>query len=574
MAHAQLKSTALLTLPPEIQTKIFSNLTVSFGTSNIQGVLRTCKQLYEVALPLSVSIFRNTVRHPRGQGPCSRTRNAQFLRYILISKPWLAAHVKTVILGRVSEDGEGADSGNLPQDVTESELSVYHRHIKFILGQLPSEFNDRWCARWVEDLRKGTSSDAQAALILLTCPNIQTILFEKPSTSCHFLRLLQLVHNLRDIQESIYSPGSDWTASPRMVIPLSNVQDVFHETIDWKGGYTTFSVEGSSIFRFPQIKSYECILAYGHQEAAENFRALPPRSSSIEEITLRSCHSSAAMLQSMLGACRALKKLEISHFQIHSEDASVTFMMPRDILDAILPHANTLQHLYLNLEEEFDKQWNWRACPERLYMGPGLRQMHKLKRLTLGMQALTGMLPSQPESRSDDSYDCPMPLEIEGSARIIDCLPEGLEYLKISECGVMILEQVAELLNIVEQGHRFKRLAYVGLLFSGWLMQEADDLNAFEALRCNATKVRLDMAIQSHNAFYHDLGEGIPEVLKTTRFLHEGDAEELADRVGYRNTMSRIYAPHCRQFNLRSRGTSDYQAVWCTWKDDPDTFVE
>ncbi|KAK7210772.1 hypothetical protein V2G26_017950 [Clonostachys chloroleuca] len=359
-----------------------------------------------------------------------------------------------------------------------------------------------------------------------------------------------------------------------MVIPLSKVQDVFHETIDWKGGYTTFSIEGSSIFRFPLIKSYECILAYGHQAAADNFGALPPRSSSIEEITLRSCHSSAAMLQSMLGACKALKKLEISHFQIHSEDASVKFMMPRDILDAILPHANTLQHLYLNLEEEFDKQWNWKASPERLYMGTGLRQMHKLKRLTLGMQALTGMLPSQPESRSDDSYDCPMPLEIEGSARIIDCLPEGLEYLKISECGIMILEQVAELLNIVEQGHRFKRLAYVGLLFSGWLMQEADDLNAFEALRCNATKVRLNMGIQSHNAFYHDLGEGIPEVLKTTRFLHEGDAEELADREGYRNTMSRIYAPHCRQFNLRSRGASDYQGVWCTWRDDPDMFVE
>ncbi|KAK7227545.1 hypothetical protein V2G26_015548 [Clonostachys chloroleuca] len=101
-----MESATLLIIPTEIKMKIFSYLVTPFGpTGNIQAVLRICRQLYEVALPMSVSVFWNTPAYPKDQGPCSRARNIKFLRLILLHilhKRWLAKHVDTVIFGRFS----------------------------------------------------------------------------------------------------------------------------------------------------------------------------------------------------------------------------------------------------------------------------------------------------------------------------------------------------------------------------------------------------------------------------------------------------------------------------------------
>ncbi|CAG9971391.1 unnamed protein product [Clonostachys byssicola] len=534
--------TTLLTLPPELQTKIFLHLAVSWGKSTIQEVLRTCKQLYEVALPISVSIFRNTINQTEGQGPCSTTRNIQFLRYILVSKPWLAKDVRTVVFGRISSrDGEGNDKEERPSQasITEEETAIYQQHIEFILGQLPSGYTERWTAEWVEDLKSGTS-DAQAALILLACPNIHTLLYEMPDQPRHFTHLLSLVHNLTEINASIRTHDHS-----KMIIPLSNLQDVFHETMDYKHGYSEFGMEAPEFFTFPRLRYYECILAHVWSNVEGRFERLPRASSSVEEIILHASYINKDTLDGMLGACKALRKFEFTHFPLNRELGTPCLMMPRDVMDAILPHASTFESLYLNMEETWDKEWKWVGCPERLYMGMGLRQMCMLKRLEIGMQALTGMLVCDPDTPNPPAPN--MPVRVKGAPKIADCLPESLECLKIYECGMPILDQAAELIRVIEQGHGFMRLTYIGLLFNGWKMDPDKDFPQVRKLTCNASHVRLDISFREELLYLCELGE-------TVR-LPDDDQRN-------RNITSRIYAPHIRKRYREVRGQPDFW-LWC-----------
>lgn len=57
--------------------------------------------------------------------------------------------------------------------------------------------------------------------------------------------------------------------------------------------------------------------------------------------------------------------------------------------------------------------------------------MHALKSLTIGMQELTGMLASKPWNHDQIEAIRQVPLKVEGAPRIIDWLPNNLEYLMI-----------------------------------------------------------------------------------------------------------------------------------------------
>ncbi|CAH0057439.1 unnamed protein product [Clonostachys solani] len=535
----------LLGLPPEIQTKIFSHLAVSFGKPSIQAILRTCKHFYNIALPISVSIFRNTVHYLEGGGPCSSARNVLFLHYILVSKPFLAKYVKTVIVGGLSpgERGENGDEDRENRS-TDQDLAVYQQQIETILGAISGPFfykTSRWRAAWAADLKAG-SSDAQVTLILLTCPNIRTLLYEKTSKSPHFHTLLQIIRDLYSKQKNLHYV----TGISHAAIPLSNLQDVFHEANHAKVGCREFFLEAPRLFALPQLQFYECIMAYGNDEAAKNFRRLPLRSSSVEDINLHSSYVTASLLRDMLNSCKALKKFEfIRGMYDLSEEA-----MPRDILEAVLPHANTLGDLYMDLEDDWDHGWSWSTCPERLYMGTELNQMHALKRLTLGMQALTGMIAGRPFNH--ESVALQMPMNVEGAPRIVDCLPENLEYLKIHHCGEGILAQAKELINVAPR--RFKKLTYFGLLFHDWEMDGEADLS------CTSPNLTLDIGYQIPAMVMYDLGQSDPR-------KREGDL--------IRNITSRIYSENIRRIYLELRGSCDvrlYQSY--QYNDDPDSFEE
>ncbi|VUC33280.1 unnamed protein product [Clonostachys rosea] len=353
-----------------------------------------------------------------------------------------------------------------------------------------------------------------------------------------------------------YYFGSQWSPSncPEKIVPLSHLQDVFHETPD-PAGYQTFYNEAPSLFGFPKLRRYECIGTQGTTQAARRFADLPPRSSSVEEIILHWSWATADLFKNMLDSCRGLKKLEFSHRTFDS--TSGTTMMPRDILDAILPHADTLEDLYLNLEDFHDKQVD---NPERLYMGINLRQMHSLKRLTVGMQELLGKDASALFEYSEAAGQRPP----KGPA-LLHCLPENLEYLMIHSCvGGPIVDQVQSIFQAIMHSGRFSKLDDFGILFKGWredipeVLKYMDNHHGFDNdLKILDDFLYFELEFQTYQAYRHDLDS------------------KFKDGTGRpSNLMSRIYAPDLRRLYRERRMNPQYADAQYSYSDVPNSFEE
>ncbi|VUC30904.1 unnamed protein product [Clonostachys rosea] len=546
----------LQNLPPEIQCRIFSHLVTNDGPSHIHAVLRTCKRLRDVALPFSVQTFRNTstASDPDSAGQVCSTRNIRFLRYILISKPELAKNLKTIILGQFEsqrddddeeedaggqddeesshehqsdEDGEesdqndegsGPESGNdganegevaerdgkesdSEQDksridkecLTEAELALFRQKINQVVTRETDDDYQEAREIWIQGLQKN-HTDAQVALILLACPNVEQLFFAEPDNPSNFLRLLKLASDTQD----------------RQIRPLSNLREVYQESEDGSYGYLLVYEQAIPFFRIPSVRSYECVLANGSDEAGRAFADIPRRSSSVEEITLYKSFCTALFINNVSGACKALKSFEFTPSVSHVEDDR---MMPRDMMDAILPHADTFENLHINLEDDEDKAW---AGPDdRIYMGTDLRRMIALKRLVAEMQSLTGP-----------------PERVDGAPRLVECIPDNLEHLEIHGCGKVILEQASELLGAIESGTRFKNLRRVRFLFNGEKIDPAE-----VQLSCSSPNVTLDVVFQSRHNRIYDVGQRF--------YTEERDAS---------NIYSRIFAEDLREQWLQIRG--------------------
>ncbi|CAG9945679.1 unnamed protein product [Clonostachys rosea f. rosea IK726] len=517
---------SLLSLPPEIQAKIYSCLAQSFEQSAINAVLRTCKQLYEIALPYSVSFYQNKAFRSDDCGACSRARNVQFLRYILIRKPELSKYVKTVILGSFSPDSpkfEHPRDTAHPNDTksTKSEVEIFRETIQKKLGQFGLErfpWYNSWVEEWLDGLAQGTT-DAQITLILLICPNIRTLLFERPRGAQIFIRFLFVVDLLWNA-----IPGGHYPEMPSNV-PLLNVQDVYHEANVVDIHYKDFASHAQPIFFLPRLQFYECNLAFGGDGDPQGLVLLNPRSSPIEEIVLRASAVSGPVILAMLKACKALKKLEYTQLCTKTAYSGVS---PQQLAEALLLHADTLEDLFVNFNDLRDKRWEWEGHTDILYMGTRFSQLHSLKRLTISMQSITGILAGRPDTNNSSSQ---MPLRVEEAPSLIECLPESLEYLKIVACGEEIQEKAAELLRTVEKRQGFTKLAYIGFFFNRWLMKSEIDL------RCGLPSVQLDIRYQDREEYSDDLARPACE----------------SGLGGVRNQISRIYGADARQKYLSRR---------------------
>ncbi|CAI6091985.1 unnamed protein product [Clonostachys chloroleuca] len=347
-----------------------------------------------------------------------------------------------------------------------------------------------------------------------------------------------------------YYFGPDWSNShyTEKIVPLANLQDVFHET-SHPAGYHTFHNEAPNLFGFPKLRLYECIGTQGTLQAARRFADLPPRSSSVEEIILHWSWCTADLLKNMLDSCRGLKKLEFSHREFNATSGAA--IMPRDILDAILPHASTLENLYLNMDDFQDKQVD---NPQRLHMGTDLRQMHSLKRLTIGMQELLGI-----HASALLNYNKATGQLAPSSPALLDCLPENLEYLLIHSCGGgIIIEQVHSLLHAITQSGRFNKLTYFGILFTGWredvpstvgYMDDHPDFDNDMVAVDEYKSLEFDLGFQTYTAYHHDL---------TSMFNNSPS-----------NLMSRIYAPHLRSLYRERRMNPQYADAQYSYSDVP-----
>jgi hypothetical protein len=507
-AHA---APSLLQLPPEILLNILSQVASPSSPSAIQPVLYVCKQLYQVALPLSVRTYRNieSIGNPGFGRLLSRTPNALFLRYILITKPELAGHVKQLTLGCFSVHP------NYP-GLRKEEVEVYRGLIQEEASLSHIEGFKDYCLSLEADLLEG-SVEAEVAVMLLTCKRLQIVCLEDPDDPEQLEHLFQILRKSHPLGE----------AEPHHALPLSCLTEFYHESQDEKFGYTGFSSLGALALTLPRLRSYECVMANGGDGSADDFLAISRRSSPVEEILLRKSCVTAETFESIVGACKALKVLEYTRGVYHMYDRE---LMPRDLLNTTLPHAKTLEHLHVNFEDDWDKG-SWVDEPEKIYMGVELQKMTQLKRLVVGMQPLTGLLARQPE----EIFNAELPLEIEGAPKMAQCLPDSLVHLEIHGCGSAILGQVQDLLHLIETGARFQNLKRLRLLFN------AEDISAGEIrLSCSSPRLTLETVLETKDNRTYNLAPS----------YYPPDHSMIIS-----NICSRIFSEKLREQWLNIRGT-------------------
>ncbi|VUC32486.1 unnamed protein product [Clonostachys rosea] len=448
-------SIGLQNLPVELQTAILSHLTSLSDQPTLQAVLLTCKSLSRAARPLSVRTFRN-INHKRRGGFCSERRNAKFIRYILLTRPELAISVETLIFGQFSSTPDMGNDARMPRypliatatfpepECESDDLAIYSKHISNALGpNSKSEFAERWAA----DVEDGCS-DAQLALLLICCPNLRTLCYENPCNQRYFLRALEL------------SYGGNTLVQPVLRRPLSRLRYIYSETQS-EHIWTEYPADRnpSPFFRLDSVRSFEGLMVSSVSEVEQSFAQMPARSSNVEDIAIRGSIVTPEFLQSMLGACKAVKRLE---FIRRLNPAIVQDMLPYHVLTSILLHADSMEHLHLNFAEEFQECNPPHA--DNLCFDSGLRNMTSMKTLVTGMRSLTGLFNGYTSLGAPYALSPRVP-RVEGAPNLVDCLPENLESLEIHRCGEDILEQAQQLISVVQEGKSFKRLKRVRLLF-------------------------------------------------------------------------------------------------------------
>lgn len=257
--------------------------------------------------------------------------------------------------------------------------------------------------------------------------------------------------------------------------------------------------------------------------------------SSVQHMLIRKASITAPVLNSVVGSSQALRSFEHSRGVYHMYDLE---MMPRDLMLALLPHASTLESVYVNYEDDWQKV-GWEDHPDSLYMGVELKKMTALRKLTAGMQTLTGLLDGQPAEIFSDE----LPLEVDSAPRLIECLPPQLEYLEIHGCGKAILDQAQELINAAGADDRdFPKLSRIRFLFNAERIQP-DEVNLYSM--CDT--LALEIIFQKPEHRKYDLCPSY-DIPGTEEWVH--------------NICSRVsrHTRQCRDLWLGTRGSDKGEA--------------
>jgi hypothetical protein len=410
------------------------------------------------------------------------------LRYILVTRPELAKIVDTVILGSFA----ARNSEGNPHAITPEELEIYERFIVDSLGPTLGEVDADRRDKWIGHLREGYS-DAQISLILLACPNVKTPYFEDsqdPSNDEVFEKPPSFMF-LLEIARILSASGVFESRPP----PLGNVQ---HVHVQSQYGNTCSWEQALRLLALPKLQIYESLNATCQGKLPEDSSVLTqlPKSS-VRSIAFHQSHAPASEVKFVLDTCDNLTSFEYISAMWMPIDGS----LPRDMMRAVLPHAERLTHLYLDFQDDCERE-DWRENPHGLYLGRELAQMTALRYLNIGMQALTGMFDPIAIKRQD------LPLQIEGAPRVVDSLPEGLHELRIRECGKAIVGQAAELLDTIEKRQRFQNLQCIVLMFKEENIEIEDVEQSFPELAAESARYSLAMSFQNRAMHWLDSGRG------------------------------------------------------------------
>ncbi|CAH0057402.1 unnamed protein product [Clonostachys solani] len=518
-------------MPPELQVRILSNL-VTKDSNDILPILRTCKKLYEIALPLSVSIFQvHTPNQPNKDGFPMRIRLFKFLRYITIVKPGLASHVRTLVFGRWLLDRYQKPLGS--QGPTREEKDVYARLIRNVAANSSNRINEQYyTSRWISDLATGMA-DAIYALLLVVCSGLKEVCIPEPRERDSilddgFLEVISYSH-LKYVLRLATESDPYVQSEPSQAPPLSLLEHVYHEGV--RGyGYDNWLDHSLPFLLLPRLRTYECLYGNILEEGHIFPLYLQPSSSAVKDLVLRSSCISTNSLKMMLAASKSLRSFEYMR-GLSDNESSHKVAMPRDIIEAIQSHAAGLEHLTLDLNEDTYRR-AWLGKPDRIFVGDKLQQMANLKSLVIGMLPLTGIIDTEPsllgqllEPEEIDQAD----RKVEGTRRLVECLPENLEKLEILCCGMGILDEAQELLDLISLGQRFKHLNCVRFIFN-----DETTTPSLVNLTCSSSSLRLETAFQTKQHRDFDLTQCWREEKSPCSRLHPPMTHYYEDWHKYR----------------------------------------
>lgn len=446
-------SPTLNTIPAEL----VAHIVVFLDPSSIQGVLRTCKRIYDVALPLSVRTFKSNYQlssiHPEAYSKDESTaeciRLYRFLRYVAITKPELAKEVRILDIPTLLRPHVKL-SMPFPEDIDAyrqmtaavSSLRPYSGLIHTLSGSL-------W-GSWLGAI----------TLLVLICPKLERL--HVPTTVSRFLR------------PTVLPQLSEAEGSTDDQRPLSHLREWHHRC--WTlGSHRADEYEITAAFlRLPRLVSFEASHAVFKNSVdmipssiVQFSDFMPQGSSSVERIYLHYSRLDPGMMGLFTQASKGLRSFYFTRALTLGigDRLFAQEVMPRDLMEGIVRHADTLESLCVDFDDDSAKS-GWPQRPERICLGTDLQKMTALKMLATGMQALTGMLHKVPY---DDAWR-QTPLEVEGAPTLVQCLPDNLEQLEIHGCSGKILAQAQELLDAISSGSRFRRLRRVSLIFgAGWI---------------------------------------------------------------------------------------------------------
>ncbi|KAF5540730.1 hypothetical protein FMEXI_8226 [Fusarium mexicanum] len=441
----------ILNLPPEIQSQIISLVADSTDFKSVHSLLFSCKQLYATALPFSVRTFCDVPRaeEPK-EGSVVRSRIVQFLSYVSIIKPELARYVRTIRLYDWLTDTYRR--GTVHIDV--NDMLFYKQMISKIYSEKLGYHTTRR-DEWIRALENGMEK-AAVDLLLAVCTEIKTLTYGYPPDPSCFSNILVAATGAFRIRHVEHPPC-------QLLTKLANVRHEAEAT--WEGRHPFYN-HAQWLFRIPSIRSYECDGASSHRMDEFDIHLLDEGCSNVESIILRNSWCVPRAIRSLIGACKDLRKFTYTCDFKKWDDSDEFETDARDIMEALLSHKDSLEFLHLDFAEAARTSCCHPGPRERLYMGDELRQMHKLKRLILGSQNICGLLANGTvyQYTTDASIQAP---------RVVECIPEYLEYLEIHSCGRNIINQLEEFLDTLADPGRIPNLKSVKFTFNKkWVKEE------------------------------------------------------------------------------------------------------
>lgn len=259
--------------------------------------------------------------------------------------------------------------------------------------------------------------------------------------------------------------------------------------------------ETALAFQVPTLQGFGLCGASGEERHVRTFEEVPVWSSSAKHMFLHLCSMPARSFKVLLQTFQELRAFEgILKVNMTGDKTA----RPGEVLEGLLPHAESLQYVYLDFNDDWDQGWKdeWKTIP----LGTDLAKFMKLRMLTTGMQSLTGFLDCLPET-AEPTDEKRVPLVIEGSPTMIQCLPHNLEYLQVHSCGPAMLEQAQGFLDAVNKGERFKRLKTIRFVFRKDIYKDDEErfrgFNPLE-LECHDPSVKLEIVLGCMGNPSHD----------------------------------------------------------------------